>query len=149
MKFYNQVTLNGKPCFDVVWGNVMEEDYSLAIVQSSKLWLILDIASGVSCKAFKTKKAALEWYHEQVNTGAFYAMLMHARETKKYNERVSRLAKHKILHKGDRVTFIDVKDSVILDLQQFSPREGLWIVKDEWHSFTTTADRVIKLSEVN
>ena len=148
MKFYNQLTLNGKPCFYVVWGNVMEEDYSLAIVQNSKLWLILDIESGVSCKAFKTKKAALEWYHEQVNTGAFYARLMHARETEKYNERVSQLAKHKILHKGDRVTFIDVKDSVILTLIDYLPKSDTWIVEDEWHQFEISPDRIIKLSEV-
>ena len=150
MKFYNQLMLEEKPLFDVVWGFPMEEDNSLAIVKVNTGWIILDIASGVSVvRNFKTKKEALAWYQERNVDHALDKKLLRARSEDFYKQRLAAMTSHKILHAGDRCTYIDVKDSVILDLVEYLPRIDRWIVEDEWHQFEISPDRIIKVSEVN
>ena len=149
MKFYNQLMLNGDPQCDVVWGSTMEEDNTLAIVKINTGWIILDIASGVSVvRNFKTKKEALAWYQERNVDHALDKKLLRIRSEDFYKERIAAMTKHKILHAGDRCTYIDVKDSVILDLIEYDPKIDKWIVTDEWHKFSVSPDRIIKLSEV-
>ena len=149
MKFYNQLMLEEKPVFDVVWGSTMEEDDSLAIAKVSTGWIILDIASGIPVvRNFKTKKYALEWYKERNVNHALDKKLLRVRSEDFYKQRVAAMTSHKILHAGDRVTYIDVKDSVILDLIEYDPKTDMWLVTDEWHKFPVSPDRVIKLSEV-
>ena len=149
MKFYNQLMLEGKPLFDVVWGSTMEEDESLAIAKVNTGWMILDVASGIPVvRNFKTKKEALAWYQERNIDHALDKKLLRVKSENFYKERVAAMTSHKILHAGDRVTYIDVKDSVILDLIEYDPKSDRWIVTDEWHKFPVSPDRVIKLSEV-
>ena len=149
MKFYNQVFLDGNPIFDVVWGSIMEDDNTLAIVKVNTGWIILDIASGMSVvRNFKTKKEALAWYQERNVDHALDKKLLRIRSEDFYKQRVAAMTSHKILHEGDRVTYIDVKDSVILDLIEYDPKTDKWIVTDEWHKFSVSSDSVIKLSEV-
>lgn len=149
MKFYNQLMLDGKPLFDVVWGSTMEDDETLALVKSSEdKWIIIDIATGVQItNGFKSKKATLNFYNE--NKGSIQYSLPKARE-KEFNKlRRQRMSEHKILHSGDRCTYIDVKDSVILTLIEYDPRIDKWVVEDEWNQFCISPDRLIKVSEVN
>ena len=149
MKFYNQLMVDGKPLFDVVWGSTMEEDNTLAIVKVNAGWIILDIASGICVvRNFKTKKEALAWYQERNVDHALDKKLLRVRSEDFYKQRVAALTTHKILHAGDRCTYIDVKDSVILDLIEYDPKTDKWVVTDEWHKFSVSYDRIIKLSEV-
>ena len=150
MKFYNQLMIEGKPLFDVVWGSAMEEDDSLAIAKVNTGWIILDIAGGVPVvRNFKTKKYALEWYKERNVNHALDKKLLRVRSEDFYKQKVAAMTTHKILHAGDRCTYIDVKDSVILDLIEYDATSDKWIVVDEWHRFSVSPDRIIKLSEVN
>ena len=149
MKFYNQLMLDGNPLFDVVWGSIMKEDSNLAIAKVNTGWIILDIASGIPVvRNFKTKKYALEWYKERNVNHALDKKLLRVRSEDFYKQRVAALTSHKILHAGDRVTYIDVKDSVILDLIEYDPKTDMWLVTDEWHKFSVSPNRIIKLSEV-
>ena len=148
MKFYNQLMVNGEPLFDVVWGSTMEDDDTLALVKDSEnKWIILDIATGVQiANGSKTKKATLNFYNE--NKDSIQYSLPKARD-KDFNKlRRQRLLEHKILHSGDRCTYIDVKDSVILTLIDYLPKNDTWIVEDEWRQFEISPDRIIKVSEV-
>ena len=149
MKFYNQLMLDGKPLFDVVWGSTMEEDNTLAIVKVNNGWIILGIASGINVvRNFKTKKEALAWYQERNVDHALNKKLLRVRSEDFYKQRLDAMTSHKIFHAGDRVTYIDVKDSVILDLIEYDSKSDKWIVVDEWHRFSVSPDRIIKLSEV-
>ena len=149
MKFYNQLMGTGKPLFDVVWGSTMEEDSTLAIVKTYTGWIILDVASGICVvRNFKTKKEALSWYQERNVDHALDKKLLRVRSEAFYKQRVAAMTFHKILRAGDRCTYIDVKDSVILDLIKYDPKTDMWIVTDEWHKFSVSPDSVIKLSEV-
>ena len=136
--------------FDVVWGMPLEEDETLAVFKRGNRWNIIDIASGLTIcnRVVKTKKEILEWYTEQRNTNSLCERIKSARSGKTYKERVDAMQEHKILYTGDRCTYIDVKDSVILDLIIYSPTKDKWLVKDEWHQFEVSSDRLIKVSEV-
>lgn len=150
MKFYNQLMLDGNPLFDVVWGSTMEEDNTLAIVKVNTGWIILDIDSGICVvRNFKTKKEALAWYQERNVDHTLDKKLLRARSEDFYKQRLAAMASHKILHAGDRCTYIDVKDSVILTLIQYLTTSDTWIVEDEWHQFEVSPDRIIKVSEVD
>ena len=150
MKYYSQLNCGGKPCFDVVWGEPLKEDDTLVVYKRDNLWNILDIASGLNLcnRTMKSKKAVLTWYEEQKQTNSLYERLEAARKTDSVKARMKAMQKHRILHEGDRVTYIDVKDSVILDLIKYYPRADIWVVQDEWHEFEVSPDRIIKLSEV-
>lgn len=149
MKYYAQYNSNGEPAFDVVWGQPLEEDDSLAIVKWGKVWSLLDIVSGLHVVTnLKTKKAVLEWYYVQRATTSLVERIKNARNGDHYKKRVEAMQKHRILHTGDRCTYIDVKDSVIFDLIIYSNTKDKWLVKDEWHQFEVSPDRIIKVSEV-
>lgn len=149
MKFYNQLMGTGKPLFDVVWGSTMEDDNTLAIVKAYTGWIILDVASGMSVvRNFKSKKEALAWYQERNVDHALDKKLLRIRSEAFYKHRLTDMTSHKILHAGDRCTYIDVKESVILDLIEYDPKTDMWIVTDEWHKFSVSPDRIIKVSEV-
>ena len=149
MKFYNQLMVNGEPQFDVVWGFPMEDDNTLAIVKAYTGWIILDVASGMSVvRNFKTKKEALAWYQERNVDHSLDQKLIHVRSEKFYKERLAAMTSHKILHESDRVTYIDVKDSVIITLLEYIPMFDKWFAQDSYHKFYISPDRIIKLSEV-
>jgi len=151
MKFYAQefsIELQ-KIVFDVLWGEKLSEDESFAVCKSGNVWMILDIESGLQLLSKKgSKKALLELYQEKISQKEFRDNIKTARESFRYSQKVSNMQKHRILHSGDRCTYIDVKDSVILDLIQYLPRNDTWIVEDEWHQFEISPDRIIKVSEV-
>jgi len=151
MKFYAQefsIELQ-KIVFDVLWGEKLSEDESFAVCKSGNFWMILDIESGLQLLSKKgSKKALLELYQEKISQKEFRDNIKTARESFRYSQKVSNMQKHRILHSGDRCTYIDVKDSVILDLIQYLPRNDTWIVEDEWHQFEISPDRIIKVSEV-
>ena len=150
MKYYSQLNCGGKPCFDVVWGEPLKEDDTLVVYKIGNLWNILDIASGLNLcnRTMKSKKAVLAWYDEQRQTNSLCERIKAARSGEGYKKRVAAMTQHRILKDGDRVTYIDVKDSVILDLIKYLPREDRFIVQDEWHEFEVSPDRIIKVSEV-
>lgn len=150
MKYYSQLNCGGKPCFDVVWGEPLKEDDTLVVFKRDNIWNILDIASGLTLcnRTMKSKKAVLAWYDEQVQTNSLCERLERARKTDGSKVRVEAMQKHRILNVGDRVTYIDVKDSVILDLLEYNVARDRWLVQDEWHQFEVSPDRIIKLSEV-
>lgn len=151
MKFYAQefsIELQ-KIVFDVLWGEKLTEDESLAVCKNGNVWMILDIESGLSLLSKKgSKKALLELYQEKISQKEFRNTIKTARESFRYSQKVSNMHNHRILHVGDRCTYIDVKDSVILDLIIYSPTSDKWLVKDEWHQFEISPDRLIKVSEV-
>ena len=150
MKYYSQLIYCGKPCFDVVWGEPLKEDNTLVVYKRNNLWNILDIASGLKLcgRTMKSKKAVLAWYDEQKQTNSLYEGLEAMRKTDTFKASMEAMQQHRSLHPGDRVTYIDVKDSVILDLIKYYPRADIWLVQDEWHKFEVSTDRIIKLSEV-
>ena len=149
MKYYSQLNCGGKPCFDVVWGEPLEEDSTLVVFKRGTGWNILDITSGLTiAHNVKSKKAILEWYNEQIYTNSLGMRIDKARLGEHYKARVETMQQHRILHVGDRVTYIDVKDSVILDLLEYNVVRDRWLVQDEWHQFEVSPDRIIKLSEV-
>lgn len=149
MKYYNHLMVNGEPQFDVVWGFPMEDDKTLALVKAYTGWIILDVASGMSVvRNFKTKKEALAWYQERNVDHALDKKLLHVRSEDFYKKRVAAMTSHKTLHEGDRVTYIDVKDSVIITLLEYIPTIDRWFAQDSFHKFYISPDRVIKLSEV-
>ena len=151
MKFYAQefdIRVQ-KIVFDVLWGEKLPEDESFAVCKNGNVWMILDIESGLSLLFKKgSKKALLELYQEKIKQKEFRDGIKTTRESFLYSHKVSNMQNHKIFHAGDRVTYIDVKDSVILDLIEYDPKSDMWIVTDEWHKFSVSPDRVIKLSEV-
>lgn len=151
MKFYAQEFDIGlqKIVFDVLWGEKLPEDESFAVCKNGNLWTILDIESGLSLLSKKgSKKALLELYQEKIKQKEFRDCIKTARESFRYSNKVSNMQNHKILHAGDRCTYIDVKDSVILDLIEYDPKIDKWIVIDEWDKFSVSPDRIIKVSEV-
>ena len=151
MKFYAQnfSIEYQKIVFDVLWGEKLPEDESFAVCKNGNQWEILDIESGLLLLSKKgSKKALLELYHEKINQKEFRDCIKTARESFRYSNKVSNMQNHRILHSGDRCTYIDVKDSVILTLIDYLPKNDTWIVEDEWHQFEVSPDRIIKLSEV-
>ena len=149
MKYYIQLTMDSEHCFQVVWGEPLKEDDSLAIVKVNKDWRLLDIASGLYVvEHLKTKKAVIEWYQDSINNLDLQIRLTSARITDRYKLHCKAMCSHKVLNVGDKCTYIDVKDSVILDLIQYLPKSDTWIVEDEWHQFEISPDRLIKVSEV-
>lgn len=150
MKYYSHLSLDGKtPLFDVVWGEPLEEDDTLVVFRRGAKWSILDIASGLTLfDGVKSKKAALDWYYQNRNECSLCMRLKTARNTDRVKAKVEAMQKHRILHIGDRCTYIDVKDSVILDLISYSPANDKWLVEDEWHRFEVSPDKLIKVSEV-
>ncbi len=149
MKYYSQLNLDGKPYFDVVWGEPLEADDTLVVFKRGTKWNILDIASGLTiAHNMKSKKDILEWYNKQIYTNSLGMRIDEARLGDRYKAKVEAMQKHRILHAGDRVTYIDVKDSVILDLIKYYPTADIWVVQDEWHEFEVSPDKIIKLSEV-
>lgn len=151
MKYYSHLSLDGKtPLFDVVWGEPLKEDDTLAVFRRGAKWSILDIASGLTLFAgFKSKKAALDWYYHHRNECSLCMRLKTARNNDRVKEKAKLMQKHRILKSGDRCTYIDVKDSVILTLIDYLPKNDTWIVEDEWHQFEISPDRLIKVSEVD
>lgn len=150
MKYYTQLTMESQYVFDVVWGEPLKEDDSLVLFKRGKDWSILDVASGLTLKqGFKTKKAALEWYYKAVREDDLYLKIENARDTNRYRLHTTAMCAHRLLKEGDRCTYIDVKDSVILDLIIYSSTKDKWLVKDEWHQFEVSPDRLIKVSEVD
>ena len=149
MKYYSQLNLDGKPYFDVVWGEPLEADDNLVVFKRGAKWNILDITSGLTiAHNMKSKKDILEWYNKQIYTNSLGMRIDNARLGDRYKAKVEAMQKHRILNVGDRVTYIDVKDSVILDLLEYNVVRDSWLVQDEWHQFEVSPDRIIKLSEV-
>lgn len=150
MKYYSHLCLDGKtPLFDVVWGEPLKEDDTLAVFKRGAKWSILDIASGLTLfDGVKSKKAALDWYYHHRNECSLCMRLKTARNTDRVKEKVKLMQEHKILKAGDRCTYIDVKASVILTLIEYDPRIDKWVVDDGWQEFCISPDRLIKVSEV-
>lgn len=152
MKYYLQhfSIESQKIVFDVAWGEPLQDDATFAVCKIGNVWAIIDIDSGLELLSKKgSKKALLELYHEKINQREFRIAIINARGSERYFQRVSNMRYHQILNVGDRCTYIDVKDSVILTLIKYLPTSDTWIVEDEWHQFEVSPDRIIKVSEVN
>lgn len=152
MKYYLQLFSieSQKIVFDVAWGEPLPDDHTFAVCKRGNVWAIIDIDSGLELLSKKgSKKALLELYREKINQKEFRERIKTARESLRYNQKVSNMHFHKILNVGDRCTYIDVKDSVILTLIEYDPRIDKWVVEDEWNQFCLSPDRLIKVSEVN
>ncbi len=152
MKYYLQQfnIVSQKIVFDVAWGEPLPDDNTYAICKKGNVWAIIDIDSGLELLHKKgSKKALLELYHEKINQKEFRIAIINARGSERYFQKVCNMRNHQILNVGDRCTYIDVKDSVILDLIQYSTESDTWLVKDEWHEFEISPDRIIKVSEVD
>lgn len=151
MKYYlQQFSIESqKIVFDVAWGEPLPDDNTYAVCKKGNVWAIIDIDSGLELLSKKgSKKALLELYHEKISQREFRIAIINARGSERYFQRVCNMRKHQILKEGDRCTYIDVKDSVILTLIQYLPKSDTWIVEDEWHQFEVSPDRIIKVSEV-
>ena len=151
MKYYlQQFSIESqKIVFDVAWGEPLPDDDTFAVCKRGNVWGIIDIDSGLELLHKKgSKKALLELYREKIKEKDFRIAILNARGSHRYFQKVSNMQYHRILNVGDRCTYIDVKDSVILDLIQYMPESDRWLVKDEWHQFEVSPDRIIKISEV-
>lgn len=152
MKYYLQQfnIVSQKIVFDVAWGEPLPDDNTYAVCKKGNVWAIIDIDSGLELLHKKgSKKALLELYHEKINQRDFRVAIINARGSERYFQKVCNMRNHQILKVGDRCTYIDVKDSVILTLIQYLPKSDTWIVEDEWHQFEVSPDRIIKVSEVD
>ena len=150
VKYYSYVNLDGTPLFDVVWGEPLKEDDTLAVFRRGAKWSILDIESGLTLvNGVKSKKAALDWYYHHRNECSLCMRLETARNTESVKEKVKLMQEHRILHVGDRCTYIDVKDSVILNLIEYDTCIDKWLVEDDWDKSYASPDRLIKVSEVD
>lgn len=152
MKYYlQQFSIESqKIVFDVAWGEPLQDDATFAVCKKGNVWAIIDIDSGLELLHKKgSKKALLELYHEKINQREFRIAIINAKGSEKYFQKVCNMRNHQILNVGDRCTYIDVKDSVILTLIQYLPTSDTWIVEDEWRQFEISPDRLIKVSEVN
>ena len=152
MKYYlQQFSIESqKIVFDVVWGEPLPDDITYAVCKKGNVGAIIDIDSGLELLHKKgSKKALLELYHEKINQRDFRVAIINARGSERYFQKVCNMRNHQILNAGDRCTYIDVKDSVILTLIQYLPTSDTWIVEDNWHQFEISPDRIIKVSEVD
>ena len=152
MKYYLQQfdIKSQKIVFDVAWGEPLPDDNTYAVCKRGNVWAIIDIDSGLELLHKKgSKKALLELYHEKINQREFRIAIINARGSERYFQEVSNMRYHQILNVGDRCTYIDVKDSVILTLIEYDPRIDKWVVEDEWNQFCISPDKLIKVSEVD